>query len=172
MPPTAALLTIKDSLETSESSAANMRENHSMNQVITNAISKLNEQRQANAVSEAMVLLGRIENERHAVESLQGEVEAYRAEVDKLRRDVISQKSVLGADLPANGNPNEATIAKAISSLNQARQSGVESQALSLANAITLKQGQIANHEKAIKELTDRLLALNPEVVSETVVTG
>lgn len=172
MPPTAALLTIKDSLETSESSAANLRENHSMNPVITNAINALNDQREANVESEAMVLIGRIQNEQAQIKANDAQIESYRTELDKVRKDVIDQKSVLGTTLPADGNPNEVTIAKAIADLNRARQSGVESQAISLTNAITGKQATIKANEANIAELRSKLLALKADVVSETVVTG
>lgn len=143
-----------------------------MNTATNNAIAALNELNQKNVEAQAMVLIGRIQNEQAAIKVCEGQVAGFRTELDKLRQDVVDQTTVLGAPMTGTPNANEVTIAKAIARLNDEKQGAVNNTAISLTNCITAKQAAIKASQDRIAQLRIDLGKLSAEIITETAVVG
>jgi uncharacterized coiled-coil protein SlyX len=140
--------------------------------VISNAITAVNEAKQKAVEAEAQSLIGYIQSEQATIKRLEADIVEHQKELAKTAHDVIDHQSVMGTAAPTNPNINEATIAKVIEDLNKAKQKSVEVVATRLSEAITNKQASIKATQDRIKDLREKLLKLQAEVVTEQTVLG
>ncbi len=140
------------------------------NQVVTDAVAKLNEQRTEQVQTEAVRLITCIANEQDKISAGAKRIGDLRVEADKLVRNVVTETSVLGVPLPENAN--RETIAKVIEKANKDKQYSVEQSATRLTNAIVAEQDAIVLIEKRIKDLREALLKLTVPTVSVEQVVG
>lgn len=140
------------------------------NQVVTDAVAKLNEQRTEQVQTEAVRLIGCISSEQAKIEACQKRIADLRVEGEKLTRNVVTPESVFGAPLPANANTE--TISKVVEKANKDKQYGVEQTASRLTSSIVAEQDAITLIEKRIAELREALLKLTVPTVSVEQVVG
>jgi len=140
------------------------------NQVVAEAVSKLNEQRTEQVVQEAVRLSNQIIEKQQKIEKCRESIKALQVEAGKLAKDVIDANRIFGGALPANANAE--TLGKVLEAANKARQYNIEQSGKRLTDAITAEQDTIVLLQKGITELQEKILKLEVPVVTVEQVAG
>jgi len=143
---------------------------NTVNLVVADVVTKLNESRTEEVQCEAVRLIGVIANEQAKIEASNKRIADLRVEGDKLARNVVTVESALGSPLPVNANTE--TITKVVEKANKDKQYSVEQSATRITSAIVSEQDSITLIEKRIKELREALLKLTVPTVSVEQIVG
>lgn len=141
-----------------------------LNQVVAEAVSKLNEQRTEAVVQEAVRLSNQIVEKQGKIAKCRETIKALQDEANKLAKDVIDSNRIFGGALPANANAE--TLGKVLEAANKSRQYNIEQSGKRLTDSITNEQDAIVLLEKGIKELQDKILKLEVPVVTVEQIAG
>lgn len=149
------------------------KETKSMSIIINEAVKLTNENSQKQVVAQAQLFIAKIQGEQSSIKGSEERIKVNVKELEGISASSISVASVLGdVRLPADGNPNTATILKAIEEANKAQQDGVKISSTNLVGSITAEQRNIASCQERIAKLRQELLNLGAASVTVATVMG
>lgn len=143
------------------------------NTIVTDAVKATNESNQKLVVAEAQRLIGQIQAQQITIKGCEGRIAGFREEARKIGNASVTVSSVMGdVQLPSDGNPNTATILKAIEEANKLAQDTVKIASTNLVADINREQANIDAANKLIAELREKMLKLSAASVTVAQVMG
>lgn len=144
-----------------------------MSNIINEAIKLVNDGQQNELVVEAYRLISLIQGERSSVQYREARIAELRSEVKQLESSAVTIGSVMGdVRLASDGNPNTAIIIKAIEKANKEQADLVGIRSANLVSDIAREERHIADDNKRIAELVEKLKNLQAAPVSLHDVVG
>jgi hypothetical protein len=126
--------------------------------IVKQAVEATNESNQKQVVVQAQRLIALIQGEQSAIRSSNERITGFQKEVRAISEGSITLASVMGeTELPNDGNPNTATIIKAIEEANKSAQDSVRIASANLVGRITGEQNNIKACEDRIAKYRDEL---------------
>lgn len=151
------------------------KENDSMttNTIVTDAVKATNESNQRQVVEKAQRIIAQITAQQATIRVCEERIAGFRKEVSKIADGSVTIAKVMGnVALPSDGNPNTATILKAIDEANKAGQDTVKIASTNLVADINRELANIDNANKAIADLRKGLLELSVASVTVPAIMG
>lgn len=142
------------------------------NAVISAGIELVNKGKQAKVEQEVASLVEQICGQLKAIRLMNETIKIEQDNLNKLRKDLITQDDVFGSQITDEINVNEQTILKVIADMNKSKQGQVELKSQVHVQRIDQSKDAIADHNKKIAELRDRLAKLRVDEVTVTEVLG
>ncbi len=142
------------------------------NQATVAGVDAVNKARQAEVLAKAQSLINGIVGNNGRIKEHNEQIVYHQGVLKEMAEDVVTQKSVLGADFTGPLNPNQATIAEAIKKINEAKQASVSLNAQHQTNAVLREQAAIKLLENSNADLRNQLNELAVDVVTITTVAG
>ncbi len=139
--------------------------------VINAGIELVNKSKQAKAEQDVAALVQQICGEVKAIRMLQESIKLEQDAVKKLAKDLITQEDVFGSVI-TDPNQNEATIAKVIFDLNKTKQGQIELKSQVHVQRIDQSKDGIADHQKKIVEIRQKLSEIKVDEVTTAEVMG
>ncbi len=139
--------------------------------VINAGIELVNKSKQAKAEQDVAALVQQICGEVKAIRMLQESIKLEQDAVKKLAKDLITQEDVFGSVI-TDPNQNEATIAKVIFDLNKTKQGQIELKSQVHVQRIDQSKDGIADHQKKIVEIRQKLNEIKVDEVTTAEVMG
>lgn len=144
-----------------------------MSEIIKAAVKLTNESNQEAVERAGVRLISLILGEQATIKSCNGRIAEHQKVLKGIADSSITLSSVMGEmELRNDGNPNTATIIKAIERANHAAQDSVNITSTNLIANITGEQRNIEACNNRIAQLRVELLKLSAEAVSVKDVTG
>jgi gas vesicle protein len=141
--------------------------------IVTEAVKLTNESNQKGVVSQAQRFIALIGGEQGSIRSCEARIKDLQNQLQGIAENSITISSVMGdSELPSDGNPNTATIIKAIEEANRANQDAVKITSTNLVGSITNEQNSIAACNKRIDGYREELSKLAAASVTVSGVMG
>lgn len=142
------------------------------NAVISAGIELVNKGKQAKVEQDVAALVEQICGQLKTIKLHNDTIKAAQEELNKLRKDLITQEDVFGATITDDMNVNEVTILKVIGELNKSKQGQVELKSQVHVQRIDQTKDAIAECNKKIVEIRAKLAAIRLDEVTVTEVLG
>lgn len=143
-----------------------------MNNIITTAINKTNEDRLLEAIRTAQGLIGNIEREQNGLELLRSQIAEQKEAVKKIVASELTYEKVTGNPKPTNPTESEKAVIKAVEAIVQSRVGDVESRASSITSGIACKMEAVTATEARIADLRKQLADVSPATITPATIVG
>jgi len=143
-----------------------------MNNIITTAINKTNDDRLLEAVRTAQGIIGNIEREQKGLDLARVQITERQDALKKLVASELTYEKVTGKPKPVTPTESEKAVIKSVEAIVASRVGDVESRATSLASEIACKQEAVKAIEDRIAELRKQLEAVSPATVTPANIVG